>query len=205
MVPNSERNSWDMRQPTTYTAICPLCNHDIEFGREWADKEINCPICTGAITLPPTGRPATHVPKTSSNVSKIDDRRGWGIPALRWIALLPGSLAIGLLALIVCNGMLSTRFGDNTGILFLVLGNFAFGYGTVFSATAIAPSHKPHVAIIMAGLGLFLSGLILFGAITRFGTGGLVQLIAANVAAIGTAYYCVRREVEAKRSVDHVL
>lgn len=92
---------------------------------------------------------------------------------LRWIVFLPGALGAAGLAWILINILGRFSLG-NVGIqsdsflcqfYFNTAGHAAMGAAFVFIGAYIAPSHRKVVAYCLAGIGLVMSGFMLFSAI----------------------------------------
>jgi hypothetical protein len=108
---------------------------------------------------------------------------------LLWIAVLPGALLGGELALLgVRAGMwiTSSYYGDDSWlhmILGAVLPDGAFGYSVVFCGAFIAPTRKITVAIVLAALILSLVTLAATGDIRDHRWWDLGAVVAALVGA----------------------
>ena len=103
----------------------------------------------------------------------MEDNKAKIVAVLRWLAFVPGALLSAWLAWILINtiGRFSLGYGgvDPDSFLgqfyFNTAGHAAMGTAFVYVGAKIAPANRIIVAYCMAGVGLIISGFMLFPAI----------------------------------------
>ena len=121
---------------------------------------------------------------------------------VRWSLLLPGAVVASQLAywlIIVGNRITMSQFVDPdsfVGRLFIFsIGTAVSGFVIVYAGVWIAPSHRKHVAALIAGAGLLFtgSGFTYYLAVARDLWSAFGMACAAAGAIVG-AVYIFRRE-----------
>jgi len=126
------------------------------------------------------------------------------IIVLRWIALAPGALLASWLAWILVNVI--GRFGLNYAMVepnsflaqlyFNTAGHAAMGAAFVYVGARIAPAHHRVIAYILAGLGLVLSGFLLFPSIMVQNLWAIWGAICTALGVGGVTYYIHKGETD---------
>lgn len=96
-----------------------------------------------------------------------------GMELLRWISFLPAAVLSSLIAWYAVNiiGRFSLSFvgigpEDFIGkVYFMTAGHCAMGAAFVYVGAIIAPAHRVIVAFVLGGIGIVVSGFLLFPAV----------------------------------------